>query len=304
MILKFLEEFHLREFQQLDEKLIIVGKGKRYGQIMFLAGGAGSGKGFAITNFLEGDKFKVRDVDEWKKALMKVGELKKKWPEIKGLDLRKPNDVARLHMFVKEKGIKDKTLDRMLGDAIRSGSAKKGTLPNILFDITLKEIGDIKEVLPSLMEAGYDSKNMHLTWVLTNYHVAVQNNATRDRVVPADILLQTHEGAAKTMVDIIRGKTPSGLNGAVNVILNNRENTIAFKDAAGNTIKRKRKYATPDEKKKKEDETIVVKDFTYLNMKREGKKFNNEAAVQKQLYSWISKNVPASALDTIKEPEL
>ena len=304
MILKFLEEFHLREFQQLDEKLIIVGKGKRYGQIMFLAGGAGSGKGFAITNFLEGDKFKVRDVDEWKKALMKVGELKKKWPEIKGLDLRKPNDVARLHMFVKEKGIKDKTLDRMLGDAIRSGSAKKGTLPNILFDITLKEIGDIKEVLPSLMEAGYDSKNMHLTWVLTNYHVAVQNNATRDRVVPADILLQTHEGAAKTMVDIIRGKTPSGLNGAVNVILNNRVNTIAFKDAAGNTIKRKKRYATPDEKKKKEDETIVVKDFTYLNMKKEGKKFNNEAAVQKQLYSWISKNVPDSALDTIKEPEL
>ena len=304
MILKFLEHFHLREFQQLDEKLIIVGKGKRYGQIMFLAGGAGSGKGFAIKNFLEGDKFKVRDVDEWKKALMKIGELKKKWPEIKGLNLRKPNDVARLHMFVKEKGIKDKTLDRMLGDAIRSGSAKKGTLPNILFDITLKEIGDIKEVLPSLMEAGYDSKNMHLTWVLTNYHVAVQNNATRDRVVPSDILLQTHEGAAKTMVDIIRGKTPSGLNGAVNVILNNRENTIAFKDAAGNTIKRTRRYATPDEKKKKEDETIVVKDFTYLNMKKEGKKFNNEAAVQKQLYSWISKNVPDSALDTIKEPEL
>ena len=304
MILKFLEHFHLREFQQLDEKLIIVGKGKRYGQIMFLAGGAGSGKGFAITNFLEGDKFKVRDVDEWKKALMKVGELKKKWPEIRGLNLRKPEDVYKLHMFVKEKGIKDKTLDRMLGDAIRSGSAKKGTLPNILFDITLKEIGDIKEVLPSLMEAGYDSKNMHLTWVLTNYHVAVQNNATRDRVVPSDILLQTHEGAAKTMVDIIRGKTPSGLNGAVNVILNNRENTIAFKDAAGNTIKRTRRYATPDEKKKKEDETIVVKDFTYLNMKKEGKKFNNEAAVQKQLYSWISKNVPDSALDTIKEPEL
>ena len=304
MILKFLEHFHLREFQQLDEKLIIVGKGKRYGQIMFLAGGAGSGKGFAIKNFLEGDKFKVRDVDEWKKALMKIGELKKKWPEIKGLNLRKPNDVARLHMFVKEKGIKDKTLDRMLGDAIRSGSAKKGTLPNILFDITLKEIGDIKEVLPSLMEAGYDSKNMHLTWVLTNYHVAVQNNATRERVVPSDILLQTHEGAAKTMVDIIRGKTPSGVDGAVNVILNNRENTIAFKDAAGNTIKRKKRYATPDEKKKKEDETIVVKDFTYLNMKREGKKFNNEAAVQKQLFSWISKNVPASALDTIKEPEL
>ena len=292
MILKFLEHFHLREFQQLDEKLIIVGKGKRYGQIMFLAGGAGSGKGFAITNFLEGDKFKVRDVDEWKKALMKVGELKKKWPEIRGLNLRKPEDVYKLHMFVKEKGIKDKTLDKMLGDAKQTGAAKKGTLPNILFDITLKEISDIKSVMPQLIEAGYDKRNIHLTWVLTNYHVAVQNNADRERVVPSDILLQTHEGAAKTMVDIIRGKTPSGLNGAVNVILNNRENTIPFTDDDG-------KVRTGSKSK-----NIVVKDFTYLNMKREGKKFNNEAAVQKQLYSWISKNVPASALDTIKEPEL
>ena len=34
----------------------------------FLAGGAGSGKGFAIANFMEKEKFKIRDVDEWKKG--------------------------------------------------------------------------------------------------------------------------------------------------------------------------------------------------------------------------------------------
>jgi len=291
MILKFLEEFHLKEFKQLDEKLIIVGKGKRYGQIMFLAGGAGSGKGFAITNFLEGDKFKVRDVDEWKKALMKVGELKKKWPEIRGLNLRKPEDVYKLHMFVKEKGIKDKTLDKMLGDARQTGAAKKGTLPNILFDMTLKDINEIKNVMPQLIETGYDKRNIHLTWVLTNYHVAVKNNADRARVVPSDILLQTHEGAAKTMVDILRGKTPTGLDGAVNVILNNRENTIPFTDSQDKIIKGSK------------SKQIVVKDFTYLNMKKEGKKFNNINAIQKQLFSWISKNVPKTALDTIKEPK-
>ena len=31
----------------LEEKLIVYGGGKKYGQIVFLAGGAGSGKGFA-----------------------------------------------------------------------------------------------------------------------------------------------------------------------------------------------------------------------------------------------------------------
>ena len=291
MILNFLEEQHLREYQQLDEKLIIVGKGKRYGQIMFLAGGAGSGKGFAISNFLEGDKFKVRDVDEWKKGLLRINSLKKKWPEIKGLNLREPKDVYKLHMFVKEKGIKDKTLDKMLGDARQTGAAKKGTLPNILFDMTLKDINEIKNVMPQLIETGYDKRNIHLTWVLTNYHVAVKNNADRERVVPSDILLQTHEGAAKTMVDILRGKTPTGLDGAVNVILNNRENTIPFTDSQDKIIKGSK------------SKQIVVKDFTYLNMKKEGKKFNNINAIQKQLFSWISKNVPKTALDTIKEPK-
>ena len=43
--------------QYLEEKLIMYGQGKRYGQIVFLAGGAGSGKGFAISNFMEKEKF-------------------------------------------------------------------------------------------------------------------------------------------------------------------------------------------------------------------------------------------------------
>ena len=108
MILNFLEQGILQTFHQLDEKLIIVGKGKRYGQIMFVAGGAGSGKGFAIDNFLEGDKFKVKDPDEIKKAFRKIADEKKKYPEIQGLDLTKPDDVFKLHMFVKKMGTQGK----------------------------------------------------------------------------------------------------------------------------------------------------------------------------------------------------
>ena len=42
-----------------------------------MAGGAGSGKGFAIDNFIDAAGFKVRDVDEIKKALGKLDELGK-----------------------------------------------------------------------------------------------------------------------------------------------------------------------------------------------------------------------------------
>ena len=145
--------------QYLEEKLIMYNQGKRYGQIVFLAGGAGSGKGFAIDNFMEGEKFKVRDVDEWKKAFIKLSDTKKLYPEIKGLSLRDPKSVYKLHMFVKKKGIKDKTLDLLLRDANTS------RLPNIMFDITMKDASDIGDVIPKLIEAGYDSKNIHLTSV-------------------------------------------------------------------------------------------------------------------------------------------
>ena len=43
------EEKLFEEF--LEEKLIMLSNGKKYGQIVFLAGGAGSGKGFAMFNF-------------------------------------------------------------------------------------------------------------------------------------------------------------------------------------------------------------------------------------------------------------
>ena len=95
--------------QYLQEKLIMYQQGKKYGQIVFLAGGAGSGKGFAIKNFMQGELFKIRDVDEWKKAFMKMADVKDKFPEIKGLNLKNPKDVYKMHMFVKKNGMTNKS---------------------------------------------------------------------------------------------------------------------------------------------------------------------------------------------------
>ncbi len=253
-------------------------QGKRYGQIVFLAGGAGSGKGFAIDNFMEGEKFKVRDVDEWKKALMKLADTKDMYPDIKGLKLKNPKDVYKIHMFVKKKNIKDKSLDLLLRDA------NTRHLPNIMFDITMKDASDIGDIIPKLTEAGYAAKDIHLTWVLTNYAVAIVNNRNRERVVPEDIMLLSHEGAATNMYDVIKGKLPRGLNGGVRVILNNRDNTIVWAD--------------PDTKKpmKTSQGDIIIKDFTYLTLKKEGKTIGPETDVKRQLLGWIADNVPKTKL--------
>jgi len=271
---------YMKSFKQyidLIEKQIIVGKGAKYGQIVFMAGGAGSGKGFAIKNFMEGEKFKVRDVDEWKKAFLKLSETKKKFKEIRGLDLNKPKDAFKLHKFIQKKGIKEKTLNLLLSNA------RQGILPNLLFDITLKDKGSITEILPSLVAAGYDTKNINIVWVLTDYSVAIKQNRNpeRGRVVPEDIMLQTHEGAATTMFNFIKRGTPRGVNGGVYIVLGGKKNTVFYTDKDGKPIKTG-----------KNKDTMVVKNFSYITMKEPGRAMTTNKDLQNKAFDWIMANAP------------
>lgn len=281
------------EHQQLDEKAILFQQGKNYGQVVFLAGGAASGKGFALENFMQPEKFKVRDVDEWKKALMKLdkiaAETDKKYKQ-KGIDtkakfgvrasdlnLKNEEDVFRLHDMVDQLGWKEKTLDLILG-----GATNPDRLPNILFDITMKNMGQVKKNLPMLLALGYKPENIHLVWILTNFSVALDRNRTRPRKVPEYIVKQTHTGAATTMMDIVKGNIPRGMNGRITVVLNNNEETVFYLNKDG-------------------EKTNLVKSFTSIDLKREGKRFEKDAYVDAQIHKWVTKNAPKEVVKDIKE---
>ena len=75
MIKDFILEILTEE--QLDEKLIVYNQRKPYGQVVFLAGGAGSGKGFSGSHFIDNTAFKVRDVDKMKKQLQILNRMGK-----------------------------------------------------------------------------------------------------------------------------------------------------------------------------------------------------------------------------------
>jgi hypothetical protein len=308
--LKFSEYVELKDYKatQLVEKQILYNNGAKYGQIVFLAGGAGSGKGFAVQHFMQGSEFKIRDVDELKIAFQKLDALGKfttqdlldkygdkiserdkdlikkelidKKLRMNQLDLKTPTHVYILHVLVRATDVKNKTLDLMLA------GAEKGQLPNLIFDSTFKEVSDMTDVLPKLFAAGYEPKNIHVSWVLTNYQIAIKNNKSRARVVPEDILLATHAGAAQTVYNLVTTAMPPTVQGGIYVILNNPENTIfivdpqtgkAYKDKKGNP---------------------VIKDFKYLTLKEPGKPAKKELDVKKQLLTWIKDNVPPGAVDT------
>jgi hypothetical protein len=300
--MKTFNEFISEELDYLEEKIIMLSNGKKYGQIVFLAGGAGSGKGFASTNFMQSELFKIRDVDEWKKAFIKIGKLKNKYPETQGLDLKKPEDVGKLHKFVSDMGIKDHTMQLLL-----KGMKNKSVLPNIMFDITAKSTSSISRMMPDLLNAGYNPANIHMIWVLTDYQVAIDNNQNRERVVPDDIMFLTHTGAANTMFDIIKNKGKKmAINGEIKVILNNKSNTIKWKE--GDTAKGGQKLTRSAVsnrtsgkyvKAKKGEKLGVIKDFTYLTIKQRGKSNKTEDQIMQQLYQWIVDNIPESELQKI-----
>jgi hypothetical protein len=294
----------------LNEKLIVLNNGARYGQIVFLAGGPGSGKGFARDTFMEGDKFKVIDVDEWKKEYQRLSDMFGKYPEIRGLNLRNPNDVEKLHLFVKAKGIKEFVIASLLGNG------RPGELPNILFDFVLKDLSDMTSILPKLLAVGYQPRNIHIVWVLTGYEIAVEQNRKRSRVVPDDILLKGHEGAAVTMWSIINHGPPAGVDGQISVILNNPSLTVKWVDTqrhditnvSGKPIVQTAKliqqpYADP----KTGDRTVkvpLVKSFTYVTVKKPGQPMESESAVKDEVYEWILDAVPRTEITKSIWPEL
>ena len=287
--MKTVHEFLSEE--QLNEKLLLINNGKRYGQILFLGGGAGSGKGFAAENFINSEDFKSINIDDAKKLALAVAEKKDKFPEIKGIEQKDPEQANTLHQWMNKLGFRDKALKNVL-----AASGKKETLPNLIFDESMKDMKRITTILPLLLEAGYEAKNIHLIWVLTNFDIAVQWNKQRDRVLRDDLMIKSHTMAKENMWGIITGKVPKGMDGGIYVLLNNPDKTIYFKDKKGKPILT---TATGDgiEKsvgKKGIKRKMVVKDFSYLTYKKPNKKPFKDKEIKDQLFRWVMDNTPTS----------
>jgi hypothetical protein len=297
------KEVRLKSYLRLDEKQIeIFGtKGKRFGNIIWLAGGGASGKGFATKHFLEGSLYRVRDIDWYKNAMIELDKITKRYPEIRNLDLRNPDHVGKLHAFVSKKEIKNKTLTLLLKDL------REKYLPNILFDITFQHMHKVIQGTQRLLELGYKPEDVNIVWVLTDYTVAVKQNKDpeRGRIVPADILLASHTGAAINMHDLvtkgIKGFGRDVMDGEINVILGGRKHTVFWKDKDGNEIKTKpsaeayRKIYGKEPPKDFMKPKPVIKDFKYLKVKEKGKPISSNEVIKKQLHSWIVGNIPPAS---------
>ena len=282
--------------RQLDEKQIQYGNNANYGQVVFFAGGAGSGKGFAISNFIDKSKFKIWDVDDLKIKMLKMPSMIARYPEIANLKLSNPEDVRKLHAIAQAEQIPEKELKAWI-----QNFHSPETLPNLLFDMTFKDMSTVTWVLPSLIKAGYKTQNIHITWVLTDYNVAIVNNKSRERVVPDDIMLLTHTGAALTMHNILSGGLPKEINGSMTIILNNPKETVYYAKEVPQYKKSEPLSPThlgqiETDKSGKPIYIKTVSDFTYIKVKDAGKSLpplpELDSALRDKIFTWVIKNAP------------
>jgi len=202
-------EFLKETNTELVEKLITFGGRAypNYGHIVLMAGGAGSGKGFVLSN-LVGLEGKVFDVDQLKTLASKTPAIKKRVASELGVDienlsqnLKNPENVSKLHDIMGDYLEIDKRKESAFYRGVLTAPADRK--PNIVFDMTLKSLDKLEKIARDAAKLGYDKKNVHIVWVVNDIEVAKQQNKKRARTVPSEILVNTHRGAANTMGDII-----------------------------------------------------------------------------------------------------
>ena len=284
--------------EELNEVLITFGNRPNFGQVVLLAGGAGSGKGFiggkanklkngtrfdqgtqVSNNNLLGIEAKIFDVDDIKGKIIHPGtpKLNKKIKGIYGidvttLDLRNPDNVALLHKINDEMGISKKEQELFF----RTLPSNKEILPNIIFDTTGKSEGKIQGLCDMVINKGYDKKNIHIVWVMNDVEIAKKQNKTRDRVVPEDILVDTHMGVAHTMQNLMKNsRFQEFIDGYVYIVFNKKDvdSTLLFSEFGGSFV----------------EEALI------LEIKRRGKKQLPYSAIADRFIMKIKAYVPKAA---------
>jgi len=278
---------HLKEEQELQqygeillEKLITFG-GKAYpnfGNVVIMAGGAGSGKGFVLDN-LVGLEGKVMDVDALKTAAAKSPLIRKRVKAETGLDieeiasdLKNPENVGKLHDIIANVLQLDTRKQKVLMRGILGAAPDRK--PNLIFDTTLKDLQKLGNLSRMLTNVGYEKRNIHIVWVVNDIEVAKAQNLTRDRTVPAEILVNTHRGASQTMADIVN------------------MGTTLKRYMDGDIVFAFNKIGVDSELKVSGNDGSFLKDAKYFYAKKAGKAATPVAQMQKDIVAKISRYVP------------
>lgn len=282
----------------VQEKLITFGKQAypKFNNVVIMAGGAGSGKGFQIENLI-GIEGKLLDVDALKLLALKEKKFVERVKRELGIDLSKeaftlknPDNVAKLHEIIADHyGLPNRKESALFASILTAPPDRK---PNLIFDVTLSGMRKLETITRNVHELGYDKLNIHIVWVINKLDVAIKQNLGRERVVPIEVLMDTHEGAALTMkkiLDMGDGLTKY-MDGDIWLTFNQVKVDTKLAEHDKNFEKGAKKFDFG--KDFGSGGGAWVKEATYMRMKDQGKNVKSSDIMDKEIYEKIKAYVP------------
>ena len=271
-----------RDWNTIVSEALITFGGKTYpnfGQVVIVAGGAGSGKGFVIDN-LFGITGKRYDVDYLKQEVRLNKEIRKMLCEKYNVDdkifeMSTPEDVSAVHELMKLSGLKQKYEANIFTMAKNAPEDKK---PNLIFDKTCSSITDILDITTTCINHGYKPENIHLVWVLNDVETALKQNATRARKVNPMLLQTLHAEVATTMKKFLANYNdwPNKLEGDIWIVFN--------KQGVDSKVKKLKNG------KFSGNENFYIEDANYYKIKNAG---DNNILITKAVADKINSYIPA-----------
>ena len=258
----------------LEEKLITFGgiAYPKFDNVVILAGGSGSGKG-TILNHLLGITGKVLDVDQLKTWAIKSHDFKNRIKNEMGIDvtkmnLKNPEDTSKLHEIIEKYQIMDKKKEVLFLSIITKSTMK----PNLIFDVTLKNISKLHNLTQNCEKMGYLKQNIHIVWVINDFEVALKQNLKRDRVVYDYIVKDTHIGASMTMREVVDmgDEIKHILDGDIWFVFNNPTVDLEFVERKYQTKGRWNVGEETPSNSKMETRKVNIKNALYFPVKRQG----------------------------------
>lgn len=242
------------------------------------------------TNILRfGSKEESRIWQEFKNFAEKEGYVK---TNLNDLDLKNSKDVGILHEFSKAMGYDDKFKELFF-----KVSRESKNKPNVIFDVTLKDIKAIDEINNYIKLGKYDKKNVHLVWILNSFDIALKQNNQRERQVSLEIMAKTHEGAASTMREILENSENyrDVIDGDIWIVPNQVKADSSVIQNTGNEIEWKgKKYSRNAETKKK---NMVIDRYSAICIKKPGKPAMKYEEIEKSLIEKIREYIPKDVSD-------
>ena len=305
------EEFLKESYEELLEKLIAFGgqTNPKFGNIVIMAGGMASGKGFIKDNLIGVDGY-MFDPDALKTLVSKAPKLvasikKKHGIDVIALskDMKNPENPTILHNLIgKELNLGNRRLEALYKSILSAHPDRK---PNIIFDFSLQKLNKLDKTIDSILPLGYKKENIHIVWVVNDVEVASVQNIKRSRTAPDELLRVSHAGASQSMKSVISmgKKINRYLDGDIVLAFNkvNVDNSVASGIRGKSSKFEPNKLQGPNlpvmtkrgMKKVGAGSTgSYLKDAEYVYIKRKGKAVTSVEDLSKSVLNKIKSYVP------------